>query len=180
MHLNDTRSTRPLPALPPHLEALTARGFHIFPAHHPISQDVCSCPLGPKCGDVGKHPCITGWEPNASRHPNRIASWLKKFLSCNWGVACGPSGVIVLDEDSLGEFEKLWANLGYPVPATYTVRTAKGHHFYFSQTHLPALFRNSNSLRNAGYKIDVRGVGGYVIAAGSVHRAGVIYEEVAP
>ncbi|MBE9375575.1 bifunctional DNA primase/polymerase [Saccharopolyspora sp. HNM0983] len=51
-----------------------------------------------------------------------------------------------------------------PLPATYTVATPSGGTHYY--------FRNSGALRNTsgqlGPLIDTRGVGGYVVAAGSV------------
>ena len=50
------------------------------------------------------------------------------------------------------------------------VITAKGRHFYYSG--------NANIRNSQGAHIDVRGMGGYVVAPGSVHESGHIYLEV--
>jgi hypothetical protein len=176
VQLDSTPVDSPLPALPPHLGALTSRRFHIFPLHHPMSYDECSCGDSKCESDIGKHPRITDWEKSARSHPNGVRAWVRKFPSCNWGVASGPSNLVVIDEDSPRGLEKLCANYGHPFPDTYTVRTRKGFHYYFSHDHNVSRIGNSGALRGSEYAIDVRGAGGYVVAPGSVHRTGVLYE----
>lgn len=60
------------------------------------------------------------------------------------------------------------------MPRTFTVRTAKGRHFYFRQ---PGGLGNSEGALHA-YNLNVRGVGGYVVAPGSLHASGVVYEVI--
>jgi hypothetical protein len=57
-----------------------------------------------------------------------------------------------------------------PAPSTYTVATPSGgQHLYYRQ---PAAKHLGNSAGRIGWKIDTRGHGGYVLAAGSITSAG--------
>jgi Bifunctional DNA primase/polymerase, N-terminal len=109
----------------------------------------------------------------------------------NVGIACGPSGLVVIDLDVGGPLPPPWDTvLGvangddvYAVlaeahddgwPDTYTVRTPRGGwHFYFKA--------DGHGIRNSAGQIapmlDVRGDGGFVVAAGSVRPEGA-YELV--
>lgn len=84
----------------------------------------------------------------------------------NVGIACGASGLLVVDcdvkhdLDGVAAFEKLAGQ-----PETYTVATPSGgRHIYFRDP--DGTFGNSTGSLPAG--IDIRGRGGYVVAAGSI------------
>jgi AAA domain/Bifunctional DNA primase/polymerase, N-terminal len=82
------------------------------------------------------------------------------------------SPLLVVDEDEPGGFQQYADSVGQTVPDTYTVRTGKGTHFYFTA--------NGSSHGNspgplAQFGCDVRGDGGYVLAAGSTHPSGAVY-----
>ncbi|CAA7621149.1 bifunctional DNA primase/polymerase [Magnetospirillum sp. UT-4] len=131
-------------------------------------------PLQPK----GKRPALK-WEEYQARRPTEqeVARWASgagRPNAFNVAVATGQiSGVIVLDTDT-EEAEEEVAKRG--TPATPTVRTAKGRHRYYRH---PGF-----EVRNFARRIpgtDLRGDGGYVVAAGSIHETGVVYEwEVHP
>lgn len=104
----------------------------------------------------------------------------------NVGIAAKGSGLVILDEDEIGGMERLCEDYGHRVPETYRVSTAKGWHWYFRA---PADVRISNRPGIlADYRFDVRGGagadgqgdGGYVVAAGSIHESGHIYEAEDP
>jgi len=118
-------------------------------------------------------------------------NWLGPMY--NPGILPGPSNLVVIDLDSLaghgGTLPPEWADsgvtcgadvlailaerAGQQVPATYTVLTYRlGRHLYF--TALTGL-EIRNSAGRVGPLIDVRGVGGLVVGAGSV-RDGKPYE----
>lgn len=140
--------------------AHAARGWHVFP-------------LRP--GD--KRPAVRDWETRATTEPDRIGQcWSSAPYGI--GVACGPSGLLVLDLDvpkpgqvtrppasGRATLAALCAAAGEPIPAdTYTVTTGRGGiHFYYRQP--------DEQLRNTagrlGPLVDTRGAGGYVVAAGS-------------
>jgi hypothetical protein len=109
-----------------------------------------------------KRPAIRGWQQHATTEPGILAVWWGR-RPYNVGVACGPSGLLVVDiDDPAAEPEGL--------PPTYTVSTPRGEHRYYS-TDLgrPGL----SSAGVLGSHVDTRGVGGYVVAAGSILRGAV-------
>lgn len=154
------------------------RGWHVFPLDHP-SLPVCAglhADRTPEdCADErGKHPCVAFSRQTISDEEGVFAEWAG--ASRNVAIACGPSGLIVIDEDRPGAFEEFCQEKGFPVPRTLRVRTARAYHYYFTR---PPGFEHKNKageLRQ--WDIDVRGTNGYVVAPGSLHQAGTIYAPV--
>ncbi|QFZ24520.1 bifunctional DNA primase/polymerase [Saccharothrix syringae] len=128
-----------------------------------------------------------GWESCATREPERIRDiWSARPF--NVGIACGPSGLYVLDlDDAHGHppppqwagarhgrdvLTRLAAAAGQPYPnRTFTVRTPSGGmHLYFRAPAEPEL---RNTIGRLGWRIDSRGAGGYIVAAGSVSARGL-------
>ncbi|MFJ4074791.1 bifunctional DNA primase/polymerase [Curtobacterium sp. NPDC089991] len=118
---------------------------------------------------------LVRWKTAATNDPTMVATWQARYPNSNSGIACGPSGLLVMDADTAGEFERFCAAHHQPVPETFTVETAKGRHWYF-QYRGPV----KNAVRIDGFELDVRADGGYVVAPGSVHASGVVYEPVDP
>jgi hypothetical protein len=165
-----TTVTAPHSDLQRHLQdaalAAAARGWHIFP-------------LIPG----GKRPAIREWEARATTNRERI-------LRCwgsgpyNIGIACGPSGLVVLDLDVAKpgepippEYEQCGFHCGGQVladlqnahgdiPNTLMVATPSGgEHWYFTP---PPSVQLRNTTGRLGWKIDTRAAGGYVVAPGSL------------
>ena len=116
----------------------------------------------------GKTP-IGKWKEQATKSIDDIEDW--KAKGYNVGLACGPtSGVWVLDVDdedaNIAILEKI------SLPATYTIKTGKGYHYYFKWVEGMQI---TNSHRCEIAKVDVRGDGGYVVAEGSTHESGHVY-----
>ena len=129
-------------------------------------------PLKPR----DKTPLIE-WAVFQDRQPKNaeIAEWLHRWPDCNVGVVTGAiSGILVLDVDG-DQGKAQLARLG-DVPRTPTVRTGNGRHIYFRHP--------GGTVRNFARKcpgLDLRGDGGYVVAASSVHPSGARYEwEISP
>lgn len=119
---------------------------------------------------AGKEPAVSSWKAYNEHpaSPDELAVWDDSSL--NVGVPCGAaSGIVVLDVDS-PEAQALVDS--WSLPATPCVTTARGRHYYFRH---PG-FAVGNSVRLAGTKLDIRGDGGYVVGAGSLHESGAIYE----
>ncbi|SFO59126.1 Bifunctional DNA primase/polymerase, N-terminal [Pseudonocardia ammonioxydans] len=134
-----------------------------------------------------KRPAIRNWESRATTDPVRIRrAWARAPFGI--GIACGPSGLVVVDLDGPKpdtvrppEWDRPGIRDGADVLAclaeqhcaevpveTYSVQTASGgEHLYFSA---PAGSRLRNSAGRLGWLIDVRAAGGYVVGAGSVVR----------
>jgi hypothetical protein len=145
--------------------ALAARGWHVFP-----------------CAPGGKRPALRGnWQDLATTSPDRVRAWWAR-AAYNIGIACGPSGLVVIDLDiphreqpakrapaaAAPGTDVLTALCDqhaqpYPLP-TYAVDTPSGGcHLYYAAPEV--LVRNSAG--RLGPQIDVRADGGYVIGSGS-------------
>jgi Bifunctional DNA primase/polymerase, N-terminal len=128
------------------------RGAHVFPLR-------------------GKLPALrTSWPGIATTNAADVAAWFDGSEAyTGYGVHCGLSGLVVVDEDQHGEFQRLAAELDETIPATRTVRTGKGvHHYYRGDI-------AGTNLRARGFDIDVKAGVGYVVGAGSQHPNGGAY-----
>lgn len=111
------------------------------------------------CHANSKRPIHDGWPALATNDPTQIAAWAAEYPGCNWAVACGPSGIAVLDPDgevgaaSLFDFQ---IEHGF-LPETRVHKTPRGgEHYIFAGT-LP------NSVGKLGLKLDTRGGNGYIV-----------------
>jgi len=145
-------------ALGPAAQRLAAAGAHVFP-----------------CRARGKVPATERGCLDATRDPEQIAAWWTRWPTANIGIACGPTGVVVIDLDG-PEGIAAWRELlaAHPDTApTLTARTGgKGLHLFWLA---PADRPLGNSAGKIAPKIDSRGRGGYVLAAPSVHPNGTPY-----
>jgi hypothetical protein len=71
-------------------------GLYVFPVDHP-GRAVCAGAHRECDGQRGKHPAGR-WSQIATRDPHRIRAMLAGG-PWNLGVACKPSGLLVVDED---------------------------------------------------------------------------------
>lgn len=145
---------------------------------------------------AGKIPAIRDWEQRATRNRRQIHRWWSVRTASNVAVAAGKSGLVVVDLDQAGGgrpperfagardgwdvLSMLAAEAGVEPPSdTFTVATPGGCHLYFRA---PAELELRNTAGSLGWRIDTRGHGGYVVAAGSVRAEGryVIVNDVAP
>lgn len=145
--------------------ALARRGWHVFP-----------------CVPGGKRPALPAdWQALATIDPQQVWRWWR-VRDWNIGIACGPSGLVVVDLDiphhpraetlvargprtGIDEFARLCDAHGAPYPdSTFSVETPSGgRHLYFEAS--------GPDIRNSAGKIaplvDIRANGGYVVAPGS-------------
>jgi hypothetical protein len=146
--------------------AAARRGWHVFP-----------CAVG------GKRPALRGnWQDLATTSPGQIRDWWSR-APYNLGIACGPSGLVVIDLDQPRADADEEPGVLFPLSGadilsglarergerypggTYTVDTPSGGcHLYFS---VDGDARVRNSAGIIGPHIDVRCDGGYVVGAGS-------------
>ena len=127
--------------------AYAARGWRVFP-------------LADR--DKVPRPGSRGFK-DASTDPATIRAWWAEHPNANVGIATG-GGLLVVDVDGPDGRAAL---AGKHLPPTPTAMTGKGSHYYFAATGpckvglLPGL--------------DIRGDGGYVVAAPSIHPSGAVY-----
>ena len=135
---------------------LAERGLAVFP-----------------CRPQNKRPATAHGLKDATVDPRVIERWWHEN-DYNIGVATGAiSGMMVIDVDNVeaeAELRKLETEHG-ALPATVEAITARGRHLFFKWP--------GQDIRNSAGKIapgiDVRGNGGYVLAAPSLHPSGRRY-----
>lgn len=156
--------------------SLASRGFYIFELDHPELPKCAGVRTKlhdpDSCSQRGKHPACK-WSDRATIDTKEIIAMFTGHPR-NVGIACGPSHLLVVDEDGLGELARFAESVGASIPATFTVTTGNGKHYYFRMPDGLKLGNKEGALRS--YKINIRGVGGYVVGPGSLHESGVIYQ----
>jgi Bifunctional DNA primase/polymerase, N-terminal len=126
---------------------------------------------------------LTAWEERATTDTDRIGRWWTRHPDDNIAVATGPAGLVVVDLDlappdeprpaywpdargGIDVFAALAARHAHPPGATWTVETGGGgRHLYYLAPIDGGPWRNTAG--RAGWHIDTRAGGGYVVAAGS-------------
>ena len=130
------------------------------------------------CKGGAKLPLIKDWPNRATTDPDTIKQWYRQWPDANWGLVTGArSKFVVLDVDKKSgghvTLERLEDQHG-KLPDTVEQHTGGGgRHLLF---HYPA---NGHAIRNSagavGPGLDVRGDGGYIVVAPSVHESGGVY-----
>ncbi|MBV1939875.1 bifunctional DNA primase/polymerase [Streptomyces sp. BV286] len=151
------------------------RAWHVIPLRandkRPAGHAEKYCPGTGRCAEGHLTP-----EQRATTDADLLtAAWTQQPY--NVGIATGPSGLLVVDLDTLKteepkgtpdgatSLQALCERAEQDIPATYRVRTARGgEHLYFTQ---PPGIRLHSTAGRLAKKIDTRGWGGYVVAAGS-------------
>lgn len=160
-----------------HALAAARRGFHVFPVE----------PLGKTPGRLYPNrskedaPWTIKWSEVATTHVPTIVNWWNSEPEFNVGIACAPSGLLVVDCDlKLGDGLEEWSAIcskfhgenSWKMWETYTVSTGGGGaHFYYRW---PTWQKASQSGISASVDIRSNGgeKGGYVLAQGSVTAKG--------
>ena len=160
-----------------------ARGWPVFP-------------LRP--GGKRPRPELTAWEDRASLDLDRVRRWWTRHPSDNVAIATGPARLVVVDldlarpgdtpppewPDATGGADVLAAladRHGDTLASTWTVETPSGGlHRYYRAPKAGGPWRNTAG--RAGWKIDTRASGGYVVAPGSVvdGRAYTVVDDIPP
>jgi hypothetical protein len=174
-----------------------ARGWHVIPLvpggkrpAFPDHPETRCAGTDPRCRAAGRH--VT-WAERATTDPGRITrAWsnLTPHGPFGVGIACGPSGLVVVDLDTAkpdltaDQRARLTARLadhrlpanatgadvltrlmrsgGHTLPATYTVVTPSGgRHLYFTA---PPGVVLGNTAKSVGPLVDTRARGGQVVA----------------
>jgi len=125
----------------------------------------------------GKRPITARGFKDASRDTAIISEWWADTPTANIGLPTGAAqGFFVLDvdgEEGAASLRALEAQHG-SLPATRTVKTGGGGlHIWFRYPEAAEVGSNAGKI---GAGLDVRGNGGYVVAAPSVHESGNTYE----
>ncbi|WP_116245611.1 bifunctional DNA primase/polymerase [Nocardiopsis sp. FIRDI 009] len=156
----------------PHAVAAARRGWHVFPLRTRAKRPVRT---------------FTDWERHATRDENAIRAYWGVHPAHNLAVACGPSGLVVVDLDTPKNGETPppeWTRPGITNGAdvltalaeqyadgdtafldTFTVTTRRGGTHLYYATPENVAYRNTSG--RLGWLIDTRATGGYVVGPGS-------------
>jgi len=118
-----------------------------------------------------KVPRLTSWKEYQDRDPtyDEVEKWWTANPNANIGILTGFEFYAV-DADSPEAMD--WCENNLPV-TPWRVNTAQGRHYYYS---IPTGAEPLKNSVGAQVKVDVRGRGGYVVAAGSTHSSGIVYQ----
>src|SRR5437879_5390123 len=114
-----------------------------------------------------KEPATPHGFKDATNDPEQIRKWWTRNTAYNIGISCGDSNLTVLDFDDDRAFGQYISQAS--LPETFTVRTKRGIHKYFSGT------TASGNMLVSG---QVKSTGGYVVGPGSIHPEGPTYEVI--
>lgn len=155
---------------------LAQRGFSVFPIHRTLPNGKCACGR-PDCDDPkslkpNKKPILKGWQQKATQDLDDIDIWFNvEYPEANIGILMGGEHVAV-DIDGptslLDEPQKAIGNL----PNSLTSLSGRGKHRICKKD--PNIKIPNSSGIYPG--IDIRGDGGYIVAPGSIHITGKVYE----
>jgi hypothetical protein len=124
---------------------------------------------------VGKKKALVKWKEITEPDPVRTERYWQWRPDASIGVLCGPSNLIVIDEDDPTGLELI-----PDLPPTATVTTGRGRHHIYND-------RSRGRLRNTTCRvpvrgewveapgIDIRASGGLFVAPPSLHKSGVRY-----
>lgn len=123
----------------------------------------------------GKTPLTAhGWQ-DATTDPVQIGRWWARWPDANIGLDCGGAGLLVLDFDTgkpdFAGFD-LFSSLCNDFPTVTAQTGGGGFHLLYRQPEGEQLNNGRGSLP-AG--VDVRGHGGYIVLAPSLHPSGSRY-----
>lgn len=136
-----------------------SQGFRVFP-----------------CEPAGKKPIIGNWPERATTDPDQVRAFWANRPNANIGIATGKeSGIFVVDVDTKGNgpwnLSQLELQFG-KLPITSKSITGSGG------THQLFRYPDNMQVRNRTgivSGVDIRGEGGYIIAAPSLHQTGKEY-----
>jgi hypothetical protein len=146
-----------------------ARGIVVFPVHT-MRDGSCSCGIQ-GCHSPAKHPRTERGFKDATNDLNQIAAWWEQWPDANIGMPT--AGFLVLDVDPRnGGDESLAALVAEhgPLPETAEQATGGGgRHIIFRHPgrRLP---------KTLAPGIDLKGEGGYIVVAPSIHASGKRYQ----
>ena len=174
MRVSDPELTQDLPSPYDLREAAlsyAAAGYRVLPCHSRATNGWCTC--GKQgCSSVGKHPRTRQGVTDATDDVQTVRRWWKTWPDANVGIAGGGAQrLLILDVDGQQGRESLGAA---ELPHTPTANTPRGRHYFFRAG--PA-WGEGQLPNSVGFRpgLDLRGDGGYVVAAPSLHASGLRY-----
>src|SRR5262245_34985348 len=120
----------------------------------------------------GKVPAL-GWKEFQSRLPTEgeLCCWFTEPM--NIAIVTGAISNLVVDADDPAALRWCTSHLKY---TPWQTKTSRGFHLFYRYPDVPVPNRARLRTTGGALAIDVRGDGGFVIAPGSLHASGFVYE----
>lgn len=160
-------------------------GWKVLPLYGIRDDGSCECGLPHNDSGAGKHPRTSSGHKDATSNTEKITEWME--TATNFGISCEASDLVVLDVDPRNGGLESWQRLLEAAPEfdretaiSWTGRydangkISRGFHVYF---YLQREAQVEVKLPQDSPGIDVKRRG-YVVAPGSKHHSGVLYEWV--
>lgn len=158
-------------------------GFSVIPVYTVDDEGVCTCKAKFNCKNAGKHPAVN-WQRYTKKRADddQLIFWFDGMdHSHNIGLVTGSvsKNIFVVDVDT-GQGKTGLETLDQvqmahdDLPITATAKTGSGGKHIFLRA--PEGFHVKTDTNLIGKGIDVRGEGGFVVAAPSRHASGNLYE----
>lgn len=144
--------------------AYVRAGLGVLPLHS-VQDGTCNCPAAQTCAHPGKHPRVAKGVHAASVDIDQLRRWFGRWPDSNVAIAV-PETLVVVDIDDPFTGHAALKSAGFELPRSLEVRTGRGTHIYY-QAAQPVRSRTGVVPR-----VDVRGVGGYIIVPPSRHALG--------
>ena len=125
-----------------------------------------------------KYPITPHGKDDATRDTAQIEAWWARTPNANVGIACGPSGLCVLDADhGLNSMEDFiaWRDRN-GLPGTYAVHSGRRPEFGVQSYYSGHL--KDGKFELDGVSGDIKSAGGLVLAAGCIHPSGEEYRAI--
>jgi len=164
-----------------HALAYAALGWPVFPCHTPLKSPGwnCTCEKWRRekvsadfdCQRPGKHPHTKNGLDDATTDPDQIRDWWRRWPTANIGINCGKAGLLVVDLDTYRDNYQ-GDDLELDEETVTALSGGGGTHLFYA---LEDGDQFGNSNKNLPNGIDIRGHGGYVVVAPSLHKSGQQY-----
>jgi hypothetical protein len=154
------------------------RGMAVFPLWWPVGHE-CACPAGADCPSAAKHPLTVRGLHDASQDEAQVRSWWARWPYANIGLPTGDTFDAVDIDGAAQAWKEFTAQVGSPEhrAIVMTGRNAGGFHLYCFPGGRKTVPSGKRGLP-AG--VEIKGVGGYVVAPPSLHVSGATYQWVTP
>lgn len=153
-------------------------GFIVLPTHYPEFTDKgvkCSCRKGFNCPNKGKHPIFSYGYLNGFNYEYKKEKYFNDFKNnpkLNAGFKVMGFGVLDVDFRYNGDvtLNHLMQEYEFDLKGFLKSKSGNGNHYFVKNTN----FKNTPNALGTG--LDTRGDGGFIMAPGSTHHTGKIYE----
>lgn len=155
----------------PHALGYAALGWRVLPVWW-VDGDLCGCGNS-GCASPGKHPLIPRWQDAATTDHATISSWWAVWPHASIAIATGwQSGIVVIDFDG-----PCAAGVPAEVAALREASTPRQRTGRADGLHVLIAVKEPGVQNRTGIwpGVDVRGDGGYVVVAPSLHASGRRY-----